>query len=124
FLAFLFLSYFPCNAQAVKLIFDTDMDSDVDDVGALAKLHALADNNEVELLATMVCSLNPWSVPAVDAINTYFKRPDIPIGTVKNMGVYRNSKYAKIISEEFDQDAGLGELAPDAISLYREILAK
>lgn len=111
------------NAQPVKIIFDTDMESDVDDVGALAMLHGLADNGEAEILGTMVCSLNPWSVPTVDALNTYFKRPDIPIGAVKTLGVYRNSKYAKIISEEYPQDIGLGEEAPDATTLYREILA-
>ncbi len=113
----------PSNAQSVKIIFDTDMESDVDDIGALALLHGLAANGEAEILGTMVCSLNPWSVPTVDAINTYFKRPDIPIGSVKTFGVYRTSKYAKIISEEFPQDIGQGENAPDATSLYRKILA-
>ena len=110
------------HAQPVKIIFDTDMESDVDDVGALAMLHGLADNGEAEILGTMVCSLNPWSVPTVDAVNTYFKRSDIPIGAVKTLGVYRNSKYARIISEEYPQDIGLGEEAPDAIILYRKIL--
>lgn len=109
-------------AQPVKIIFDTDMESDVDDVGALAMLHGLADKGEAEILGTMVCSLNPWSVPTVDAVNTHFKRPDIPIGAVKTLGVYRNSKYARIIAEEYPQDIGLGEEAPDAITLYRKIL--
>jgi inosine-uridine nucleoside N-ribohydrolase len=99
------------------------MESDVDDVGALAMLHSLADNGEAEILGTMVCSLNPWSVPTVDVINTYFKRPDLPIGAVKTFGVYRNSKFAKTISEVYPQDIGLGETAPDAIDLYREILS-
>src|SRR5690606_30907069 len=112
------------STAQVKLIFDTDMESDVDDVGALAMLHALADNGEVDILATIVCSLNPWAVPTVDALDTYFNRPDLPIAAVKNLGVYRNSKYAKIISEEFPQDAGLGEEAEDAIDLYRRILAE
>jgi len=34
----------------IKVIFDTDMDTDCDDAGALAILHALADNGEVEIL--------------------------------------------------------------------------
>lgn len=112
----------PLTAQ-VNLIFDTDMESDVDDVGALAMLHALADQGEVNILGTMVCSLNPWSVPTVDAVNTYFGRPDLPIGAVKTLGVYRNSKYARIISEEYPQDIGLGEQAPNATQVYRELLA-
>jgi hypothetical protein len=120
----LFLLGLPAEAQTQKIIFDTDMESDVDDVGALAMLHPLADNGEAEILATMVCSLNPWAVPTVDVINTYFNRPDIPIGAVKTLGVYRNSKYAKTISEEFPQDTGLGEEAEDALPLYRKILAE
>jgi hypothetical protein len=98
------------------------MESDVDDVGALAMLHSLADNGEAEILGTMVCSLNPWSVPTVDALNTYFQKGDIPIGAVKTLGVYRNSKYARVISENFPQDIGIGENSEDAISLYRKIL--
>ena len=113
---------FSAIAQAAKIIFDTDMESDVDDIGALAMLHSLADNGEAEILGTMVSSLNPWSVPTVDVINTYFQRADIPIGAVKTLGVYRNSRFAKIISEEFPQNIGLGEDAPDAVALYREIL--
>lgn len=40
----------------VKIIFDTDMDSDCDDVGALAMLHVMTDQGESENLATMVSS--------------------------------------------------------------------
>ena len=36
--------------QSKKIIFETDMCTDVDDVGALAVLHALADNGEAEIL--------------------------------------------------------------------------
>jgi len=107
----------------VKIIFDTDMESDVDDVGALAMLHSFANRGEAEILATVCSSLNPWSAPTIDAINTYFGRPDIPIGNVKTLGVYRNSKYARTISEEYPQDIGLGENAPDANVVYRKVLS-
>lgn len=110
-------------AQPAKIIFDTDMESDVDDVAALAMLHGLANRGDCEILATISSSLNPWAAPAIDVINTYFDRPDIPIGNVKTKGVYRNSKYAKIISESYVQDVGLGEKAQDATRLYREILS-
>ncbi len=123
FIFFLLFVSLHTQAQPVKIIFDTDMESDVDDIGALAMLHGLADAGEAEILGTMVCSLNPWSVPTVDAVNTYCGRPDIPIGAVKTLGVYRNSKYASIIAEEFPQDTGLGEKAPPATALYRKLLA-
>jgi len=110
--------------EKMKVIFDTDMESDVDDTGALAMLHALADNGEVEILATLSSSLNPWSVPTIDVINTFYGRPDIPIGNKKTKGVYRNSKYARKISEAFEQDIGLAEQAPDAVDVYRKVLSQ
>ena len=58
FFTLFFLSILPVGAQ-VKIIFDTDMESDVDDVGALAMLHSFADNGEAQILGTMVSSLNP-----------------------------------------------------------------
>jgi len=112
------------EAQPVKIIFDTDMESDVDDVAALAMLHGFANRGEAEILGTISSSLNPWSAPVIDAINTYFGRPNIPIGNVKTKGVYRNSGYARKISESFPQDIGSGENTPDANRVYREILSR
>src|SRR5690554_317984 len=78
-----------------SIIFDTDMESDVDDVGALAILHALADSGEVKILGVMVCAENPWSILSADRINTYFNRENIPLGQLKRQGVNRESRYAQ-----------------------------
>jgi hypothetical protein len=85
----------------VRLIFDTDIESDVDDVGSVALLHALADRGEVEILAMGVSAKHRWSVPCLSALNTYFGRPDIPLGGVKGPGVDEGSKYAEAIAREF-----------------------
>lgn len=110
-------------AQSVKIIFDTDMDSDVDDVGALAMLHGFAKLGEAKILAVTVSSLNPWSPGVVDVINTYYGRPDIPIGAVQRFGVYNKSKYARRICEDFKANSKLGEDFPDATMLYRKVLS-
>jgi hypothetical protein len=107
---------------AVKIIFDTDMDSDCDDVGALAMLHAFADKGEAEILATIVSAKNEWSAPCVDAINTFFGRPDIPVGSPKGAASKSPSKFAKQIAEQFPQNMGSGDKAEDAAELYRRIL--
>ncbi len=109
--------------EPVRIIFDTDMQTDVDDVGAAAMLHALADRGEIEILATMVSVSYPWSVPCMDAINTFYGRPNLPIGTVKGKGVVRNSSYARQIAEEFPHDLKSAGAASDAVALYRKILA-
>ena len=74
-------------AEPVKVIFDTDMITDFDDVGALACLHAMADAGECEILATVTCTRGNASVGAVQVINAYYGRRDIPVGCAKEIGV-------------------------------------
>lgn len=110
-------------APPVPVIFDTDIQGDVDDVGAVAVLHALADLGEIEILATGVSAKNPYSPPCLDALNTYFGRPELPLGVVKGPGFFRDSKYAKQITEEFPHQLKSTEDAPDAPVVYRKVLA-
>ena len=42
------------DSKPVQIIFDTDMDIDCDDAGALAVLHALMDYEEAEILGVVV----------------------------------------------------------------------
>ncbi len=112
----------PRPTAPVKVIFDTDMDSDCDDVGALGMLHALADRGEAAILATGVSSKNEWSPACVDAINTFYGRPDLPIGRPKGAGAQKASKYAKGIAARFPHDVGPPDRLPDAAELYRKLL--
>lgn len=116
------LSFNLLVGQPVKIIFDTDMDSDVDDAGALAVLHQLANKGEVEILGTMSSTLNPWTAQTIDVINTYFERPDLPIGNVQTYGVYRKSLYVKPLAESYPHDTSFGEDMPDACVEYRRLL--
>ena len=75
------------GAAPVKVIFDTDMLTDFDDVGALSCLHALADAGECEILATVSCTRGNASVAAIEIINGYYGRGDIPVGCTKGAGV-------------------------------------
>jgi hypothetical protein len=109
--------------QPVKVVFDTDMDSDCDDVGALAVLHALADRGECQILATVVSTKNPASAACVDGINTYYGRPDLPIGAPKGEGTQKASKYAAQIAAAFPHDLRSGDDAPDAREVYRRVLS-
>ena len=111
------------DPQPVRLIFDTDMMGDVDDVGAVAVLHALADQGELEPLAMGLSGTNRWSPLCLDALNGYFKRPDIPIGIVKGPAFDKPSRYAKAIAKEFPGKLSSADELPDAAILYRKILA-
>ena len=82
-------------AGVPKVIFDTDMIEDFDDVGAMACLHALADAGECEILATVSSTRGNASVAAVEVINGYYGRGDLPTGAPKGMGVPGISRTSK-----------------------------
>jgi hypothetical protein len=117
----------PTNAHnseqaTVRVILDTDMDSDCDDAVALGILHALADRGEVDILAVMVSGLNRHAGPCVDAINTYYGRPDIPIGTARHPAPDQSSLYTEGVARRCPHDLTDSLAAPDAVELYRSIL--
>ena len=112
-----------------KVIFDTDMYTDFDDVGALACLHALADAGECEILATVANTRDCLSVAMCEIINSYYGRPGIPVGCSKEIGksgaepehmrryAATVKKYAKWVRHRNSNDA------PDANIVYRRVLA-
>ena len=109
----------------VSIIFDTDMDTDCDDAGALAMLHALADAGEVKILATVVSSKYAYSAPCVEAINRYFGRGDLPIGVPKGAGAptKRGSRYARQVAEAYETRLTTNKDADNAVDVYRRTLA-
>jgi hypothetical protein len=112
-------------AEPLKVIFDTDIDGDNDDVAAAAILHALADAGEVEILAMGVVSLHPHSPACLDAINTYYGRGDIPIGIYKGSNLaMHGSPYAKAVADRCPNDIGLSSQVPNVLGVYRRILSK
>ena len=111
------------KAEPIRLIFDTDMMGDVDDVGAVALLHALADQGEVEILAMGLSGKNPWSPLCLSALNAYYRRAAIPIGMVRGAAFNKPSKYAAAIAKEFSHPLASAHDAPDAAALYRRVLA-
>jgi inosine-uridine nucleoside N-ribohydrolase len=109
---------------AVPVILDTDIASDVDDVGAVSVLHALANRGEAKILAMGVCVKNPWSPLCLSALNSWFGRPQIPIGVAKERALSDQSKYARAIAQEFPHELKRTDDAVDAVLLYRRVLAK
>ncbi len=111
----------PAQAESpVQIIFDTDMDNDCDDAGALAVLHALADKGEAEILAVVTNrrGKSTASAAACDVINTFYGRPDIPIGTDKDgakFGWNRVSPYTQALRDGFPHDTKPDDEMPDAL---------
>lgn len=69
------------NNETEKIIFDTNMGSDCDDVDALALLHYYADVGKAEIVGCIYSSGKvPFGPGIVEAINIWYGRPDIPVG--------------------------------------------
>lgn len=112
-----------------SIVFDTDIAGDVDDALALAMLHALADRGECTIEAVTVSKTHPQNAPMVDAINTFYGRPGIPIGVTK--GNYpKESKYVDLAEQKDDgvlrypHDLMTSADAPDAVDVLRQVLAE
>lgn len=116
-------------ADPVRLIFDTDLGPDSDDAGAMALMHALETRGEAEILAVMCGTMSPWCPPAADVINTYYGRPDIPIGAVEKDGPPGTSEgwpgdsFNGYLAGRFPNDLRHAEYAEVAVDLYRRILS-
>ncbi len=111
---------------AKKIIYETDMCLDVDDVGALAILHAMADMGEAEILAVCFNEEHPNGPGTIDAINTWYGHGDIPIGIYKGNLVNdwsSNSDYLNYIDNNFPNDIDKAS-ADSAVAVYRQILSE
>lgn len=107
--------------NAKRIILETDITFDVDDVGALAVLHTLADDSRARILAVNYNEVHSSGAAAIDAINTWYGRGDVPVG------VYRGELSDPDSSRYLDRVATFphrltADNAPDALDVYRRVL--
>jgi hypothetical protein len=116
----------PADAEStpVRVILDTDVDQDCDDIGALFVLHGAVELDEVRLLATMGCTSSDAIAPCLDAINTWFGRPEIPVGTLKDRGFLAHAGFADELIQRYPHRFPNGQDYPDAVALYRRVLSE
>ena len=123
-----FLSCF--NGGIPGIILDTDIGNDIDDVLALALLHALETDAACNILAVTLSNPDPLAPAFVSAINTFYKRPNIPIARNPSGPVVFNqpSKYLGLANQK-SSDGNLryphNQNLPDlsAVKLMRRTLA-
>lgn len=108
-----------------RIIFDTDLGPDYDDVGAIAILHAMADSGRAEILATLASNKNELVVPSINVLNTYFGRPGLPTGAPKGPGVSLGSSqhWADSIVNKYPHTITSTSSSPDAVTIYRKVLS-
>jgi pyrimidine-specific ribonucleoside hydrolase len=116
------------NAQhkkSVNIIFDSDMGPDYDDTGAITILHALADSGQAKILATMASTKYEGVAGVLNVFNTYFNRPDIPVGMPKGyaMDLRDFQHWTDTLLAKYPHKIKANADAWDAVKLYRKILA-
>ena len=113
------------SEKQVAVIFDTDMGPDYDDVGAITLLHAFADKGEAILLATIASTKYDGVGAVLSVLNTYFKRPGVPIGVPRgNALTLRDVQHwSDTLIAKYPHSINSNDQAMDAVELYRKVLA-
>ena len=91
--------------KPISLIIDTDLGCDCDDAGALAVAHALEGEGLCRIVAMTHCTSRFDGYAAMDAINRYYGRGDIPIGTYKEPGFLDSPEMgpcSRAVADRFD----------------------
>jgi inosine-uridine nucleoside N-ribohydrolase len=127
----LFTAASVATAAPVKIIFDTDMGNDVDDVMALMMIHQLQARGACELLAVTVTKDHALAGPFTDAINTFCGAPNTLIGTVRNGATKEMGRFNMLADKKhpdgsfvYPHDLLTSEQAPEAVGLLRKLLAQ
>ncbi|KAF2835458.1 hypothetical protein M501DRAFT_962511 [Patellaria atrata CBS 101060] len=113
-----------------RLIIDTDLLNFVDDPLALGLANIFQSHNEIQILGIVSSISSRYAPPAIDAINTFYKHPSIPLAIQKpvdNSTIDPNypeyPEYLTGLTHRFDQDINDGSNTTDPVSLYRKLLA-
>jgi len=116
------------TSTPVPLIIDTDLGFDVDDVGAIAVAHALADQGHADILAIVCNTGNDACIIGVDVVNTYYGR-HMPIGSYKGrFGSYTDngqaSHYMNQVKGRFPHTVNSRNDVASALDVYKSALQK
>lgn len=121
-------------AKPIKIIFDTDMGNDVDDVVALDMLYKYQDEGTIDLLGIISSKREGGSVKFIDAMNTIYGYPNIPIGIAKiypeenyvDTATSKRLNYADwcVANYNYKHTVKDWDALPDGYKLFRQLLAK
>jgi len=113
------------RASGPLVILDTDYRSDVDDVGALAMMHALQDRGEGTLIGVIGTTSGPNIAASIDAVNTYYGRSTIPVGLVTDppSPTPGSDDFTPALANPLRYASQqTNASAPDSTALYRQLL--
>lgn len=113
--------------QHKKIILDTDLCGDCDDVGAMAVLLNLDRLGYAKTLAVTYCLGNPWGSDFIQHTLDWFGRNDIPYGKLTDYSYANYDVHNKRFIQPYFEQFPRKEQYPapyDSIRLLRRILAE
>ncbi|OTA64110.1 nucleoside hydrolase [Hypoxylon sp. EC38] len=113
------------------IIIDTDIFSDVDDVGSLAVANVLHNYGLADLRGVAINTHSKYGALAVSVINTYFGNGDIPIAAIRPLTnetfvdtrYFTRGEYASKLAQNWPRSLNDSSTTPTPLELYRTILS-
>ncbi len=116
----------PPGPDRVRVIVDTDMGPDIDDALALAMVHGYVGEAKAEIAAVTISRNSDTGARYADLVNTFYRRPDIPIGVYRGTTNQDQNNYyyvADVVnSGDFPHDVHLTPI-PEGYKVMRRALA-
>ncbi|KAI1759824.1 nucleoside hydrolase [Hypoxylon sp. FL1150] len=117
--------------QRKPIVIDTDIFSDVDDVGALAIANGLHNYGVADLRGVIIDTHSKYGAMAASVIDTYFGNSDIPIAAIRpvtnetfvDTWGFVLGEYASKIAYNWPHFLNDSSAMPTPVELYRSILS-
>jgi inosine-uridine nucleoside N-ribohydrolase len=109
----------------VPVIFDSDIGPDYDDAGAITILHVLADEGQARILATVASNRYEGIAAVLNLFNTYFHRPDIPVGVPDSGAVSQPDwrHWTGLVLARYPHRITSNQEVPGSVTVYRRVLS-
>ena len=108
-----------------RIIIDTDLSKWWDDASTIGIANVLHDQGKLRLLGVVSDVPNTVAVGALDAINTAYGHADLPLGDVKGSDADTfDHGYTDVLVSRLKHSIDDSSDAPDAVAVYRRLLAK
>jgi hypothetical protein len=111
-------------SAAPRIIIDSDLSRWWDDATAIGMANILEQQGGVQVLGIMSDIRNPIAVAAIDAIDTAYGHPHIPLGAVANSDADTAPHgYTNVLVDKLPHSVRSSNDVPGAVDLYRRLLA-
>lgn len=114
------------NLLKKKLLIDTDLGGDCDDVGAIALANLFYNQNLIDIVGMTYTTSLEWGPLCIDAINHYYGNDHFKIGVTsrRNFCEENTNKYAEAMANHFEHNIANRSQFENAVDLMRKVLAQ